>query len=100
MKLFAHFKNKMKYFFDFHFLFLLIQQQEIEPTVTPPRRDDRNFNSGDRVTSPSMSEKKQSSSLQRLLESHHQERLQQQAQRDVELAGDPTNADDVFLSAR
>ncbi|VDI33521.1 M-phase phosphoprotein 9 [Mytilus galloprovincialis] len=74
-------------------------EQETEPTVTPPRRDDRNLNSGDRVTSPSMSEKKQSSSLQRLLESHHQERLQQQAQRDVELAGDPTNADDVFLSA-
>ncbi|CAC5385950.1 MPHOSPH9 [Mytilus coruscus] len=74
-------------------------EQEIEPTVTPPRREDRNFNSGDRVTSPSMSEKKQSSSLQRLLESHHQERLQQQAQRDVELAGDSTNADDVFLSA-
>ncbi|CAG2191329.1 MPHOSPH9 [Mytilus edulis] len=75
------------------------QMQETEPTVTPPRRDDRNYYSGDRVTSPSMSEKKQSSSLQRLLESHHQERLQQQAQRDVELAGDPTNADDVFLSA-
>ncbi|XP_076108518.1 uncharacterized protein LOC143076586 isoform X2 [Mytilus galloprovincialis] len=74
-------------------------EQEIEPTVTPPRRDDRNSNNGDRITSPSMSEKKQSSSLQRLLESHHQERLQQQAQRDVELAGDPTNADDVFLSA-
>ncbi|CAG2244864.1 unnamed protein product [Mytilus edulis] len=61
---------------------------------TPPRRDDRNFNSGDRVTSPLMSEKKQSSSLQRLLESHHQERIQQQAQR-WELAGSPTNADDA-----